>query len=69
MPGIGRRNWTVSGVLLLLVLLAGCKTTPSTGTSDVCLIWKPVTYSALKDSPETIGEIRSQNARRMAYCA
>ena len=54
---------------MLLALLVGCKTTPSTGTtSDVCLIWKPVSYSAAGDSLETIDEVRHQNARRQAFC-
>lgn len=55
---------------MLLVLPVGCMTTRSTGTTgDVCLIWKPITYSAKSDSADTVEEVRNQNARREAYCA
>jgi len=63
------RTLIVSSGLMLLALLAACKTIPTTGTTpDVCLIWKPVTYSAGQDSGETINEVREQNAKRNAYC-
>src|SRR5690606_17876357 len=56
-------------VLLGLSLLAACKTIPTTGTmDDVCLIWRPITYSASGETPRTVNEIRAQNARRDAYC-
>lgn len=65
-----KRILIVSSGLLTLGLVAGCTTTHTTGTTpDVCLIWKPVTYSASQDSSETITEVRDQNARRDAYCA
>lgn len=57
-----------SSVLLMLALLAACKTTPTTATDDICLIWTPVTYSASQDSQATIDGIRALNARRDAYC-
>ena len=55
-----------SSGLLMLALLGACKTTPTTGTDEICLIWKPVTYSAGQDSGETITEVREQNAKRNA---
>lgn len=56
-------------MLLTLVLLASCQTTPTTATTDnVCLIWTPATYSAKADSAETIAGNRALNARRDAYC-
>ena len=67
-----RRNVRVliaSGGLMLLALLGACRMPPTTGTDDVCLIWKPVTYSAGRDSGETITEVREQNAKRDAYCS
>lgn len=64
------RTLIASSGLLMLGLVAGCKTTHTTATtSDVCLIWKPVTYSASQDSAETITEVREQNAKRDAYCS
>jgi len=53
---------------MLLALSAGCKTIPTTGTDDVCLIWRPITYSASQDSPETIDGNRALNAKRETYC-
>lgn len=35
---------------------------------DVCLIWKPLTYSASGDTGRTVEEIRDLNAKRDAYC-
>ena len=64
-----QRKWNASPVLLLLVLLAGCQTTRTTGTTvDVCSVWTPATYSAKGDSAETVEGNRALNARRDAYC-
>ena len=68
MQSSGKRISIASSGLLMLALTAGCKTIPTTGTADVCLIWRPVTYSASQDSAKTINEAREQNARRNAYC-
>lgn len=70
MPGVVRRSLRGSFVLVLPVLLATCETTPSTGTisNEVCLIWRPLTYSARGDTPETVEQVRAHNARRQAYC-
>jgi len=69
MQSNAKRIWIASSGLLMLALTAGCKTTPTTATgSDVCLIWRPVTYSASQDSEQTIEEARENNARRAAYC-
>jgi len=62
------RTWTSSSALLLLALLAGCQTTPTTGTDSACLIWQAQSYSAVKDSKQTVDEIRAKNAVRAAYC-
>jgi len=63
-----KRTSIVLSVLPMLGLLGACKTTPTTGTDDVCLIWQPITYSASGDTPRTVDEIRALNARRDAYC-
>jgi hypothetical protein len=53
----------------VLVLLAACSTTRTTGTGkEVCLIWTPATYSAKGDTPETIDGNRALNAKRDAFC-
>ena len=63
-----KKTSIASSVLLALGLLAACKTTPTTGTDDICLIWTPITYSGSGDTPRTVDEIRAQNAKRDAYC-
>lgn len=56
--------------LLLLaaspMLLVGCQTT-ATGETEVCAVWRPVTWSQ-KDTPETIDGVKGNNARRGAWC-
>jgi uncharacterized lipoprotein YajG len=69
---------TVSAMLLLLgttLFLAGCQSTLSTQTAatdltiatEVCGVWKPVTYSS-RDTAETVTEVRANNASQKAYC-
>src|SRR5690606_10797887 len=62
------KTLSVSSGLMLLALVVGCKTIPTIVTDEVCLIWKPVTYSAAQDSEQTISEVRQMNAKREAYC-
>lgn len=62
---------TVRMMLLLVVLsipLAGCVTT-GTGGSDpaVCAQWRGVSWSS-KDTPQTIADVKGNNARRAAWC-
>jgi hypothetical protein len=55
----------------MLVLLAGCSQTLTTGTTrsdPVCLIWAPATYSAKGDTQATIDGNRALNAKRDAFC-
>lgn len=51
----------------LPILAAGCKTTASVGTEAVCAQWRGVSWS-MKDTPETIDEVKGNNARRGAWC-
>lgn len=53
----------------LCALATACQTTRSTGIDKgVCAIWGGITYSASRDTPETVLEVRRNNARRQAYC-
>ncbi len=54
----------------MLALLAACKTTSGTATTDraICALWGEVTYSGSEDSQQTVAEIRALNAKRDAYC-
>jgi hypothetical protein len=60
---------------MLLPLAAGCQLnkTNLTGTTansrpPVCTVWRGVSYSAKLDTPQTVAEIRVNNAKRGAYC-
>lgn len=57
-------------ILLLLVvlptLLVACQTTAS-GETEVCAVWRPVTWSQ-KDTPATIDGVKGNNARRGGWC-
>lgn len=53
-------------MLAAALLLVGCKTmTGSVGTE--CAVWKPISWS-VKDTPETIVEVKANNARHAAWC-
>ncbi len=50
------------------LLLAGCATTTPTAVTDTsCLALEPITYS-IKDTPETIAQIRAHNAAWDTLC-
>ncbi len=56
-------------------LVAGCQSSKihSTGITaetrpPVCTVWKGISYSAKHDTPETVSEVRANNAARAAYC-
>ena len=51
---------------VLLIPLAACNQTGSGGT-EVCAVWRPVTWSQ-RDTPETIDGVKGNNARRGGYC-
>lgn len=57
-------------MLLLLsasaTLLAACQTT-GTGVTDACGQWRPISWSS-KDTPQTVDEVKGNNARRKAWC-
>lgn len=41
--------------------------TTGTAAIDACQFWKPVTWSK-KDTPQTIEEVKINNARRQGWC-
>lgn len=60
---------TVRTMLLvgaLPILSAGCAQTPSSADS-VCSPWRSITWSK-KDTPETVDQVKGNNARRGAWC-
>jgi len=48
------------------LLVASCSRTTATGATE-CLVWKPISWSS-KDTPQTITEVKTNNARQAAWC-
>lgn len=66
------RTWTALAGLgsLLILLTAGCQTTPTSGTDvppGVCGVWEVVKLSHA-DTAETISQVKRNNAARRALC-
>jgi hypothetical protein len=49
------------------LLLAGCSRTTGTGGISECDFWQPISWSQ-KDTPQTITEVKINNAKRAAWC-
>lgn len=58
--------WMLMLAPVLTFTLGDCSTTMATAETS-CLAWRPVTWSK-RDTPQTIEEVKAQNARRKAYC-
>lgn len=41
---------------------------PMNAVPIACLAWKTITFDRLKDTLETISEVKASNAARAAYC-
>jgi hypothetical protein len=54
---------------MLLLVLTGCSTMMGIGAIDpaACTVWRDVSWSS-KDTPQTITEVKVNNARREGYC-
>ena len=55
--------------MLSMFLLTGCASQTATVATNeaVCQVWKNVSWSK-KDTDQTIGEVKINNARRGAWC-
>lgn len=49
------------------LLVANCSKTTATSETS-CTVWRPISWSG-KDTPQTIGEVKLNNARQKAWCA
>lgn len=60
--GVKRLAVTLS-LLSMPCLLAACQTTGMSATTNkaICGPWRPITYSAKKDTPATVKQIRTHN--------
>jgi hypothetical protein len=56
-------------VMPLLLVLSGCLSLTGTGGTDLvaCSVWRDVSWSS-KDTPQTITEVKVNNARREGFC-
>ena len=53
---------------LSMFLLTGCfRTMAIGGTDSACVVWRDISWSS-KDTPQTITEVKVNNARREGYC-
>lgn len=59
--------------LVLLLILAACASRTPTpvidGAASACVEFKPITFDRLKDTEETIREVKDHNAAWTALCA
>ena len=53
-------------VLATSLLVGACSKTTATGGTE-CSLWQPISWS-VKDTPQTISEVKVSNARRRAFC-
>lgn len=54
--------------MLLTLALTGCSQTMGTAeTKAVCAVWSDISWSR-KDTPQTVAEVKVNNARRAGYC-
>lgn len=63
-PWRGRRPLAV----LSLTILTACGATTGTGTDAACLAFAPITFSASRDTAETVRQVREHNAAWDALC-
>lgn len=51
-------------ITLVLFFLTSCSSLPldSANLNGFCLVYKPVTFSAKNDTPETVKQVRENNA-------
>lgn len=54
--------------MLLTLALTGCSQTMGIAeTKAVCAVWSDISWSR-KDTPQTVAEVKVNNARRAGYC-
>lgn len=63
----GRLPLKLTTLCVATLLLAGCSRTTGTGAIDACSFWQPISWSQ-RDTPQTIAEVKVNNARRKAWC-
>ena len=58
-----------------VMVLSACQPIRTTGTTGfeleltkICKVWKEISFSDSRDSEQTVGEVRGNNAARNAFC-
>jgi hypothetical protein len=66
---LGEFKMRLGLAMLSILLLAGCSKTMGTAGTNVsaCSVWKDISW-ATKDTPQTITEVKVNNARREGFC-
>lgn len=64
---VGRLPLKLTTLCAATLLLAGCSRTTGTAGIDACSFWQPISWSQ-KDTPQTVGEVKANNAKRKAWC-
>lgn len=56
--------------MLAILLLTGCAASPMADDSGrvACRAFKPITYSMLRDTMDTVQQVREHNAAYQALC-
>ena len=62
------RSIAIAGSVVLAGLAVGGGCLHQAPTDAACLSLKPITFSASRDSPETVAQIRRHNARLLEMC-
>lgn len=71
MPSIVKSNWAkLPLILLILFALNGCATdlTGAVPVNSYCVIAKPISYDATRDTPETVKEVETHNSVFVCVC-
>lgn len=57
-------------LIFVMLILSGCEGMPVKGdtTRTACQVFRPITYSATQDTPETVQQVRGHNAAYASLC-
>jgi uncharacterized protein YceK len=69
MSSTGKSSWVrLLSVSLTLSVTSGCATVSTVPVNSYCVIAKPISYDATKDTSETVKEIEAHNSVFICVC-
>ena len=69
MPLAGKSNWArLLSASLTLIVTNGCATVSTVPVNSYCVIAKPISYDATKDTSETVKKIEAHNSVFVCVC-